>query len=113
MAADPNRFVAGPRGVVAANPGPAAVAGGGNVPPPMAGHPIDDVGRRRGNDLDPCRRRRAGRDCDGANDYSTGNQRSIDADITAARNEGPTPSNQNPAQISVLPTVTVPFPSAY
>ena len=51
--------------------------------------------------------------CDGANDFSTGNQRSIDADIAAAHNQGPTPSNQNPAQISVLPTVTVPFPSAY
>jgi len=51
--------------------------------------------------------------CDGANDFSTGNQRSIDADIAAAHNEGPTLNNQNPAQISVLPTVTVPFPSAY
>ncbi|MGA2089566.1 MAG: hypothetical protein ABSG66_11685 [Stellaceae bacterium] len=51
--------------------------------------------------------------CDGANDFSTGNQRSIDADITAAHDEGPTLTNQNPAQISVLPTVTVPFSSAY
>ena len=51
--------------------------------------------------------------CGGANVYSTGNQRSIDADITATHNEGPTLTNQNPAQISVLPTVTVPFPSAY
>ena len=51
--------------------------------------------------------------CDGAGDYSTGNQRAIDADIAAVHDQSPTPENLNPAQVSVLPSVTVPFKSAY
>lgn len=51
--------------------------------------------------------------CDGAGDYSTGNQRAIDADIAAAHDNGPTLTNQNINQVSVLPSVTVPFKSAY
>ncbi len=51
--------------------------------------------------------------CAGAGDVSNYSQRSIDADISAAHNDGPTLENQNPAQVSVLPSVTVPFKSAY
>jgi hypothetical protein len=51
--------------------------------------------------------------CDGAGTYSTGNQRAIDADIAAAHGNGATLENQNIDQVTVLPSVTVPFPSAY
>lgn len=51
--------------------------------------------------------------CDGAGDYGTGNQRAIDADIAAAHDGGATLENQNINQVSVLPSVTVPFKSAY
>ncbi len=51
--------------------------------------------------------------CGSTGAYSSGNQRSIDADIAAAHDQGPTAENLNPAQISVLPTVTLPFKSAY
>jgi hypothetical protein len=51
--------------------------------------------------------------CDGAGTYSSGNQRAIDADITAAQGNDAILENQNPAQVSVLPSVTMPFKSAY
>jgi hypothetical protein len=51
--------------------------------------------------------------CDGSDQYSTGNQRSIDADISAAQNTGPTLDNQNAEQISGQPGMSVPFKSAY
>jgi len=51
--------------------------------------------------------------CDGSDQYSTGNQRSIDADISATHDTGPTLDNQNTDQVSVLPGMSVPFKSAY
>ncbi len=55
--------------------------------------------------------------CDGAlqstGQYSTGNQRSIDADIAAVHDQGPIPENVNPAQVSILPSVTVPLGGEY
>ena len=51
--------------------------------------------------------------CGGApSAVSNGSARAIDSDIAAARDQGPTASSENPAQISVLPTVTVPFRNA-
>jgi hypothetical protein len=48
--------------------------------------------------------------CGGAPiEISNDSQRAIDSDIAAARNQGPTAISQDPAQISVLPTVKVPF----
>ncbi len=51
--------------------------------------------------------------CDSAGDYSTGNQRAIDADIAAAHDSGATLENQNINQVSVLPSVTVPLGREY
>ncbi len=51
--------------------------------------------------------------CGDAPDVSNYSQRSIDADIAAAHDQGPTPENLNPAQVSVLPSVTLPLGYIY
>jgi hypothetical protein len=58
--------------------------------------------------------------CNGASDdFSTGNQRSIDADINATHDQGPTAENQgmntntNSDEIAERPSVTVPFHRDY
>jgi hypothetical protein len=54
--------------------------------------------------------------CAGGNNNdnaSSGSQRSVNADIAAAQDTGPTLDNQDTDQVSVLPTVSVPFKSAY
>jgi hypothetical protein len=45
-------------------------------------------------------------------EVSNASPHAIDSDIAAAHDQGPTASSQNPAQISILPTVTVPFRNA-
>jgi len=50
--------------------------------------------------------------CSGASQYST-DQRSIDADIAAAHDQGPTAVTQNPAQVTFAPQLTVPLTDNY
>jgi len=50
--------------------------------------------------------------CGDAPDIGNTSQRSIDADISATHDEGPTLSNQNIDRIAIEPTITVPFHGA-
>ncbi|MGA3306119.1 MAG: hypothetical protein ABSC26_08965 [Stellaceae bacterium] len=51
--------------------------------------------------------------CASANDFSTGSQRSIDADIAAAHDQGPTATSENSAEVTFAPQLSVPLKSAY
>ena len=50
--------------------------------------------------------------CGGASEYST-DQRSIDADIAAAHDQGPTATSENSAEVTFAPQLSVPLKSAY
>jgi hypothetical protein len=52
--------------------------------------------------------------CNGASDdFSGGSQRSIDADISATHDQGPTADNLDTNEVADQPSTKVPFKSAY